>query len=88
MARSARWIRNQLPDAKGYSSTPRYLVGDTDEICQRIEEIGDQPGRFPAFADALEQVVDRGLVVVLGSQAAIEAANSERAGWLDVSKVL
>jgi len=80
----------QLPDAKGYSSMLRYLVGDTDEIRQRMREeiLGTSPADFLAFADALEQVVDRGLVVVLGSQAAIEAANSERAGWLDVSKVL
>jgi Zn-dependent M16 (insulinase) family peptidase len=80
----------QLPDAKGYSSMLRYLVGDTDEIRQRMREeiLAASPADFLAFADALEQVVDRGLVVVLGSQGAIEAANAERAGWLDVSKVL
>ena len=80
----------QLPDAKGYSSMLRYLVGDTDEIRQRMREeiLATSAADFQAFADALEQVVDRGLVVVLGSQSAIEAANAERAGWLDVSKVL
>jgi Zn-dependent M16 (insulinase) family peptidase len=80
----------QLPDAKGYSSMLRYLVGDTDEIRQRMREeiLATSPADFHAFADALEQVVDRGLVVVLGSQGAIEAANAERTGWLDVSKVL
>ena len=80
----------QLPDAKGYSSMLRYLVGDTDEIRQRMREeiLATSPADFLAFADALEQVVDRGLVVVLGSQGAIDAANAERAGWLDVSKVL
>jgi len=80
----------QLPDAKGYSSMLRYLVGDTDEIRQRMREeiLATSAADFLAFADALAQVVDRGLVVVLGSQAAIEAANAERAGWLDVSKVM
>jgi Zn-dependent M16 (insulinase) family peptidase len=80
----------QLPDAKGFSSMLRYLVGDTDEIRQRMREeiLSTSAADFHAFADALEQVVDRGLVVVLGSQSAIEAANAERSGWLDVSKVL
>ncbi len=80
----------QLPDAKGFSSTLRYLVGDTDEIRQRMREeiLATSAADFHAFADALEQVVDRGLVVVLGSQASIDAANAERSGWLDVSKVL
>src|SRR5262249_33753792 len=68
----------QLPDAKGYSSMLRYLVGDTDEIRQRIREeiLATSAADFQRFADALEQVVDRGLVVVLGSQSAIEAANA------------
>jgi Zn-dependent M16 (insulinase) family peptidase len=80
----------QLPDAKGYTSMLRYLVGDTDEIRQRIREeiLGTTTADFQTFADALEQVADRGLVVVLGSQTAIEAANAAKPGWLDVSKVL
>ncbi|HEU5101846.1 MAG TPA: insulinase family protein [Roseiflexaceae bacterium] len=80
----------QLPDAKGFSSMLRYLVGDTDEIRQRMREeiLATSAADFQVFADALEQVADRGLVVVLGSQAAIDAANAERSGWLDVSKVL
>jgi Zn-dependent M16 (insulinase) family peptidase len=80
----------QLPDAKGYSSMLRYLVGDTDEIRQRMREeiLATSAEDFQTFADALEQVADRGLVVVLGSQAAIEAANAARSGWLEVSKVL
>jgi Zn-dependent M16 (insulinase) family peptidase len=80
----------QLPDAKGYSSMLRYLVGDTDEIRQRMRDeiLATSAEDFQTFADVLEQVADRGLVVVLGSQAAIEAANAERSSWLDVSKVL
>jgi Zn-dependent M16 (insulinase) family peptidase len=80
----------QLPDAKGYTSMLRYLVGDTDDIRQRMRDeiLATSAADFRTFADALEQVADRGLVVVLGSQAAIEAANAERSGWLDISKVL
>jgi Zn-dependent M16 (insulinase) family peptidase len=80
----------QLPDAKGYTSMMRYLVGDTDEIRQRMREeiLGTTVADFREFADVLDQVADRGLVVVLGSQAAIEAANAAKPGWLDVSKVL
>jgi Zn-dependent M16 (insulinase) family peptidase len=80
----------QLPDAKGYTSMLRYLVGDTDEIRQRIREeiLAASADDFRAFADVLELVADRGLVVVLGSQAAIEAANAAKPGWLDITKVL
>jgi Zn-dependent M16 (insulinase) family peptidase len=80
----------QLPDAKGYTSMLRYLVGDTDEIRQRIREeiLGATTADFRSFADTLDQVADRGLVVVLGSQTAIEAVNAAKPGWLDVSKVL
>lgn len=80
----------QLPDAKGYTSLVRYLAGDTDELRQRTREeiLATTAADFRAFADVLDLVSDRGLVVVLGSQAAIEAANSARPGWLDVTKVL
>ena len=70
------WPATQRPWSK--RSTPRCTTSES----------ATSAADFLAFADALEQVVDRGLVVVLGSQAAIEAANAERAGWLDVSKVL
>jgi Zn-dependent M16 (insulinase) family peptidase len=80
----------QLPDAKGYTSMLRYLAGDTDEIRQRTREeiLATTIADFRTFADVLEQVNDRGMVVVLGSQAAIEAVNAARPGWLDVAKVL
>lgn len=80
----------QLPDAKGYTSMLRYLSGDTDTDRQRMRDeiLGTTPADFKAFADVLDQVSDKGLVVVLGSQAAIEAANAARQGWLNVFKVL
>ena len=80
----------QLPDAKGYTSMLRYLTGDTDQARQRMRDeiLSTTPTDFKAFADVLDQVNDEGLVVVLGSQAAIEAANAARQGWLNVFKVL
>ena len=80
----------QLPDAKGYTSMVRHLVGDTPELRQRIREeiLGTSAVDFRTFAEALDQLADRGLVVVLGSQTAIEAANASRPGWLEVTKVL
>jgi Zn-dependent M16 (insulinase) family peptidase len=80
----------QLPDAKGYTSMLRHLAGDTDDARQRQRDeiLSTTRADFKAFADVLEQVQDKGLVAVLGSQAAIEAANTARPGWLDVLKVL
>jgi Zn-dependent M16 (insulinase) family peptidase len=80
----------QLPDAKGYSSLLRYLAGDTDENRQRRRDeiLSTTPADFKAFAGLLEQVNRQGQVVVLGSQEAIEAANTARYGWLEMLKVL
>jgi Zn-dependent M16 (insulinase) family peptidase len=68
----------------------RYLVGDTDAERQRMREevLSTTPADFRKFAEALDQVSRHGLVVVMGSPAAIEAANSERKDWLKVVKVM
>ncbi|MDX1520879.1 MAG: peptidase M16, partial [Anaerolineae bacterium] len=81
----------QLPDAKGYSSMYRYLVGLTDEVRQqrREEVLSTTAADFRAFGEVLSRMNDAGHVVVLGSQEAIEAANAEKGGdWLAVQKVL
>lgn len=81
----------QLPDAKGYASMVRHLIGMTDEIRQqrRDEVLSTTQAHFREFADALAQVNERGLVVVLGSQEDIAAANARRGNhWLSVQKVL
>jgi Zn-dependent M16 (insulinase) family peptidase len=80
----------QLPDAKGYTSMTRYLAGDTDESRQRWREqiLDTTLEDFHAFAAALEGVKEKGLVVVLGSSEAIQAANDARQGWLQIKKVL
>ena len=80
----------QLPDAKGYTSMVRYLIGESDEARQQLrDEVLDTTAQnFSALADALEQVREHGHVVVLGSQEAIDQANAERDGWLKITKVL
>jgi Zn-dependent M16 (insulinase) family peptidase len=80
----------QLPDAKGYTSMVRYLIGDTDDKRQRRREeiLSTTVADFKAFAEVLEGVNQEGQVVVLGSQEAIEQANAARGGWLQVQKVL
>ncbi len=80
----------QLPDAKGYASMVRYLVGDTEEERQRMREevLGTTAQEFRDFAEALQKVQQHGTVVVMGSPNAIASANAERKDWLKVTKVL
>jgi Zn-dependent M16 (insulinase) family peptidase len=79
-----------LPDAKGYVSMVRYLTRYTDEERQRIREevLGTGVDDFKQFAAMLEKVAQHGEVVVLGSADAIEKANAERQGLLQVAKLL
>ncbi len=80
----------QLPDAKGYTSMVRHLVGDDEAERQRMREeiLGTTAADFRAFADVLQQLNAHGLVVVMGSPHALEAVNAERNDWLKVTKVL
>jgi hypothetical protein len=80
----------QLPDAKGYTSLVRYLAGDSDDMRQRLREqvLSTTVDDFKALADVLEGVGRAGRVAVLGSREAIEAANVQREGWLEVRKVM
>jgi Zn-dependent M16 (insulinase) family peptidase len=82
--------RYQLPDAKGFTSLARYLIGETDETRQRRrnEILSTNAADFRAFADILDQVRDQGQIVALGSADAIRAANAARPGLLEVTKVL
>ena len=41
-----------------------------------------------ALADVLQRFSERGNVVVLGSQEALDEANAERGDWLEITKVL
>ncbi len=80
----------QLPDAKGFTSMLRFLMGESDEVRQqrRDEILSTTQADFRAFADVLEQVNAHGSVVVLGAPDAIARANAARSDWLKVVKVL
>ncbi|XP_077224928.1 presequence protease 1, chloroplastic/mitochondrial-like isoform X2 [Tasmannia lanceolata] len=80
----------QLPDAKGYSSMLRYLLGITEEERQkRREEILSTSSKdFKEFADAIEAVKDKGVVVAVASVDDIAAANEGRPDFFQVKRVL
>jgi len=80
----------RLPDAKGFASMQRYLIGDTDEARQRMREeiLSTTAADIHNFADAMADIAAHGRVVVLGSEQAIDAANAERPGLLSVSRVI
>jgi Zn-dependent M16 (insulinase) family peptidase len=79
-----------LPDAKGWTSMVRFLTHYTDEERQRIrdEVLGTTVDNFKQFARVLAELNKVGEVVVLGSAEAIEKANKEKAGFLEVKKVM
>jgi presequence protease len=79
-----------LPDAKGWTSMTRTLIGMTDERRQqfRNEVLGATAKDFKDFGNVLADLAQKGEIVVLGSAEAIEKANKERKGLLDVKKVL
>lgn len=80
----------QLPDAKGYTAMIQTLIGETAEHRQlrRDEVLAARPADFRALADALAEAARVGRVAVLGSEAAIRAANDERGGFLRLTRVL
>lgn len=80
----------QLPDAKGYSSMTRYLLGYSDEDRQKAREqiLGTTVEDFRELADVLDEVAKKGRVVVVGSAEAIEQANQKVAGLLELKQVL
>ncbi|XP_052194303.1 presequence protease 1, chloroplastic/mitochondrial-like isoform X2 [Diospyros lotus] len=80
----------QLPDAKGYSSLLRYLLGITEEERRRRREeiLSTSLKDFKEFAGAVEAVKDKGVVVAVASPEDVDAANKERPNFLEVKKVL
>jgi len=79
-----------LPDAKGYKSMLRFLKGETEEDRQRLREevLATTSADFKAFAGVLDDLKERGIVKVLGSDRAIQASMADKPGWLKVLKVL
>ncbi|PIN10818.1 Metalloendoprotease HMP1 (insulinase superfamily) [Handroanthus impetiginosus] len=80
----------QLPDAKGYSSLLRYLLGVTEEERQvrREEILSTRLKDFKEFADVIEAVKAKGVVVAVASPDDVDAANKERSNFLEVKKAL
>ncbi|KAF6004868.1 hypothetical protein F1559_003332 [Cyanidiococcus yangmingshanensis] len=71
----------ELPDTKGFTSTMRYLTGETDELRQkrRDEIFGTSVEDFRRLGEALAYVRERGSVAVLGAKDAIRRAESHLA---------
>lgn len=81
---------HMLPDAKGYASMIRYLTGDTEEDRQQMRDeiLNTKTSDFDAFADILEKVKKEGIIKILGSPSAIEAAMAHRPENLNVLEIL
>ena len=79
-----------LPDAKGFTSMVWHLTGETAKTRQlvRDEVLGTTATDFRSFGKVLQGVKERGIVKVLGSSSAIQAAAKELPGGLQVVKVL
>ncbi|OMO63192.1 hypothetical protein COLO4_32675 [Corchorus olitorius] len=80
----------QLPDAKGYSSLLRHLLGVTEEERQtrREEILSTSLNDFKEFADAIDAIKDKGVAVAVASPDDVEAANKERPNFFEVKKGL
>jgi len=80
----------RLPDAKGFHSTLRYLIGETDESLQRYRDqvLSAKAEQFRELGAALDAMRATDQVVVVGSPEAVAAANAKRQGFLAVTKVL
>ncbi|KAI3947676.1 hypothetical protein MKX01_034341 [Papaver californicum] len=80
----------QLPDAKGYTSLQRYLLGITEEERQQRREqiLSTSVSDFKEFSNALEAVKDKGVAVAVASAADVSAANEERPNFFEVNNAL
>jgi Zn-dependent M16 (insulinase) family peptidase len=87
-------IRNidpyQLPDAKGWSSFLRYLLGESDEVRQVMREqvLSTTVDDFRQFAEVLRAAAAQARIVVLGSSGAIAGANEKLAPPLEVTPLM
>eukprot|EP01018_Ginkgo_biloba_P006178 Gb_04858 [translate_table: standard] len=80
----------QLPDAKGYSSLMRYLLGVTEEERQKRREeiLSTSLKEFHEFANVLEAAKEKGVVVAVASADDVALANQQRPDFLQAKKVL
>jgi len=79
----------QLPDAKGFSELIRLLVGETEWHRQtmRADVLETSVQDMRDFADVLHEVANKGSVVVVGGQDAIDKANLANADFLTVTRL-
>jgi hypothetical protein len=79
-----------LPDAKGFVSMIRYLIGETDEKRQRRRDAIFHTSKqdFQDFGRWLAEVKDKGLVSVLGSETSISSARAQGIAFDSVWNVL
>ncbi len=81
----------ELPDARGFTSLRRYLIGEDDEYRQQLrdEVLSTTQADFKTFADVLEVVRREGHVVVLGAGERLRALNEAQGGdWMAITQVL
>ena len=79
-----------LPDAKGYVSMIRHITAQTEKERQQIREevLTTTASDFRSFGQALETFKERGLVKVLGSEKAIQRAQTGLQEGLHILKVI
>lgn len=80
----------QLPDAKGYTSLSRYLIGYDDTLRQqyRDELLSTTQKDFKAFGAVLARMKDAAKIAVVTSPASAQQANESGAVSLTVTRVL
>ena len=80
----------QLPDAKGYTSMLRHILGISQEERQEIRDqiMATNQQHFHDFAHILERSNEASQIVVMGSNEAIESFNTEHDGGLEIVKIL
>jgi presequence protease len=80
---------HDLPDAKGFKSLIRHMIGFTDGMRQqyRNEVLDTTLADFHAFGDVLKKAAANGRVAVVGSADAIQAAGAEMGVEFKMSKL-
>jgi len=79
-----------FPDTMGLVSLQRYLNGTTDKSRQIMREqiLSTQPDDFKTFAKTLENLREKSIIKVLGSENSIRKANADRENFLETFNVL
>ena len=79
-----------LPDAKGWVSMTRHLIGYDDSLRQKIREevLGTSVADIRHFGEAMATGLKQSEIVVLGPSESIRMANQGRTGLLTETKVL